>query len=423
MAFNSETLLTPSHSGNWFRFLALPGEIREMVYKLLLVAQEPIVFSYDGLHKRVVAIFDAEGPNFEPSGPRTTSNSVAALFSRRSNYPGQVLPPQVRGTADVDDPIRFDLQRSLQDLDFTLTRCGNTQISRESFHIFYSQNTFHFAGSHRYVEVARWLEQIGPDNRRSLANIELEVLRMDENWQNPSGRRVHSWRGNTLRQTFQLNPHFQPQEGGLEGTVDNIHPAIYHMIVLLREPHKPGVVRNLTFILPPETVPGVRIVSRRTVEAEGVWRLLGGERELEPEISKDLPNLVEHLCASNVDQSVQPLDVKWKTIALSREMAMNGPKLEDVGWKIVKAIPTEEVAIWYPYEDQTMGLFELKCSPIVGRPVPTSPSLNNYSARAAHNPLDRVRYSQRYLGIMDAWFFQGEEAALDYPFFNWWTQH
>ena len=100
------------------------------------------------------------------------------------------------------------------------------QISRDAAATLYRQNTFRFMGDDNWSPLYAFLVMIGPENRRNLRNLEIQMPKPKQVLQHPDGTRtsLDDWPfSEVIPFNRRLLYHSTPDE---DGCVDHLDPAI-----------------------------------------------------------------------------------------------------------------------------------------------------------------------------------------------------
>ena len=100
------------------------------------------------------------------------------------------------------------------------------QISRDAAATLYRQNTFRFMGDDNWSPLYAFLVMIGPENRRNLRNLEMQMPKPKQVLQHPDGTRtsLDDWPfSEVIPFNRRLLYHSTPNE---DGCVDHLDPAI-----------------------------------------------------------------------------------------------------------------------------------------------------------------------------------------------------
>jgi hypothetical protein len=305
-------------------FLSLPREIRDEIYRLVLVKPSPI--------------------------------AVWAVQPKRAPQRVHCLRPE--------EWLGYDneaMSLSHHGLTPTIMRTHRT-IGIESSVIFYGENTFSFEGDHNWLPVLSWLDRIGPFNRNFLRNVETTVQRPSQVWQRADGTRTRwiSHEDDCFPRNSSLA--FPISTPLLEGLVDNINPAIETVMFVL------GSTGSSYFRTDPPTlvftlkvafnrIPGVTFALDAPLT--GLSRPLGEwfrDRHWELRfMSMDMPNLIEKWRAeySSSANGLRRVEVRWivETEAIRLDEKRVG--LEEQGWDIVSEEPAETMDVTCLVEGDT----------------------------------------------------------------------
>ncbi|KAF4547880.1 Hypothetical protein D9617_34g040600 [Elsinoe fawcettii] len=264
--------------------LALPREVRDLIYTHALVAREPII------------VLDAQNHYVYPR----------RLVGGRN----VVKDPKIRNLAGLARGLFYI----------------NRQISSESLATFYQHNTFAFMGPHRWYEPLYWIARIGNINRRSLTRMLIFVPELEKVWQRPDGSRDEF--DTVYTDTVMARPrhpllHWM-EETWPEGEVEDIPPIIEELFKDLGEDGNGNrLILQLQNITP--GYPGYVATSEDdTMADEDSW------------MSMDLPNLAEAWSRLHGNRpGRRSIDVEWldSTSKANYEETVR-EQMIGVGWKI-----------------------------------------------------------------------------------------
>ncbi|KAF8852471.1 hypothetical protein BDZ45DRAFT_678333 [Acephala macrosclerotiorum] len=300
-------------------FLDLPREIRDIIYKLVLISPTPLI-AWSGMLLEDL-----------------TESEVVVDFREWVCWEGTPQIFDIHGYQINALPVeRLAISMALVSRD----------VSREAAEVFWSNNSFRFIGDNwLWDTVLQWLIGIGPTNRRYLSHLEFQLRRPQHVWQfsDPPGARTqllerapgHQWSHamameNAREMVYPRNKHLilpkpgSPGGQGLEGVVENISPKLEIVFKMLAQPGKWSKVR-LTMLLPSHLVPGksIPLDAHRRVEISEVW------------MGMDLPNVMEVCRQKHVTEGGRDLEILWKCKDYGREVQSARESLESLGWELM----------------------------------------------------------------------------------------
>lgn len=301
-------------------FLDLPREIRDIIYKLVLISTTPLI-AWSGMPLEELSkskeVVDFREWVFWEANPQ-----IFDIYG----YLVNALPVE-----------RLAISMSLVSRD----------ISREAAEIFWSNNSFRFLGDNWIWDtVLQWLIGIGSINRRYLSHLEFQLRRPQHVWQflDPPGARTqllersHGYQRshamaieNAREMVYPRNKHLilpNPGSAGgqsLEGVVENISPKLETVFKMLAQPGKWSKIR-LTMLLPSHLVPGKSILReprRRRLGPSKAW------------MSMDLPNVMEICREKHVTKWGRDLEILWKCKDYGKDVQVARESLESLGWELM----------------------------------------------------------------------------------------
>lgn len=302
-------------------FLTLPREIRNQIYKLLLVSPSPIIVWSAKLEEKW-------GIDYSTSKP--------FRFHRFAHD-------------------RTAIAASLKDLTPSLMRCNRT-IDLEASTFFYGSNTFAFEGDHDWLPIISWFDRIGLVNRSLLRHLTATVQQPSGAWQRADSSRVrlHS----RSRECFPRNPSLAHPAGAAvpEGEVENVNPALETIFSILGRRTDdldefpvpvPSEQLVFTFAVAFNLIPGVVVPAQRPRGLEGERPHCAGRY-----MGLDMANLVEKWRGEYADS----LDVLWQveteTVRIDEKKAL----MRERGWDIVREERAETLEAWGMVEGWTLPL-------------------------------------------------------------------
>ena len=267
-------------------FLGLPQELRDKICYYSLISSEPITV-WSGT-------YDVEECENCPGNGNLTRTSWETMDTN---------------VADSGD------------LALGLLLC-NQQLSRDAAAIFYRWNTFRFMGDHNWSPLYTFLVMIGPENRRNLRSLEMQMSKPKQVLQHPDGTRtsLDYWPFcEVVPFNTQLRSYSTPS---VEGLVDHLDPAIEACFRILGK-NRPAL--TLMLRLDRHHLPGMHLLTDHHFPDLYYFNL-------------DLPVMIEKFRQDFTANSngTSQVEVLWKGECKRDQFADLAGPIQDRGWLIVE---------------------------------------------------------------------------------------
>lgn len=224
--------------------------------------------------------------------------------------PNQLHPP------DLNLPVIYRLTMGLLS--------ASKQIAREAAAVFYSSNTFVFAGPHTWDPLCSFLLTIGATNRSHLRKLEIGVSQPSRVTIHPDGTLTtdsldFSWDRKVCSPDNYLRSYATGPNRWGEVEVDDLSPAIEAVFRLLS--HSEASL-CLTLNMEVGCIPGVTIVYE---EGETTWGL-------------ELPDHIERMRLKFVSEenSGRSVEVRWRGRLRERLFSRYEGSFGEAGWDLVE---------------------------------------------------------------------------------------